>query len=220
MAKPADAPGLGPGPERGGGSSPLVRTTGGPATGTDAGAGRPEPFLHTFAVLDAEHCGQVVAALRREEDGWHAGQVGPRTAASVRPARAVAVRPASSVPVVAETVSRLDEFLATRPAVRDGRLQRGPVTLLRYGIGQRYAAHRDHGPGHPDRVLSCLLYLNDDFRGGATRFPVIARRVVPRAGTVVLFGARLLHEAEPVLEGEKYALVCWLSPSAGRTTGS
>ena len=63
--------------------------------------------------------------------------------------------------------------------------------------------------------MTCLLYLNDDFRGGATAFHQLPRStrpitepivVVPRAGDALCFRHEWLHEGRPVESGRKYVL--------------
>ena len=84
--------------------------------------------------------------------------------------------------------------------------------LYRYDPGQKFDRHFD---GYIERGGECshltlLIYLNDDFEGGQTRFfPFHLDREVtvgPRRGTAVVFLHRQLHEGAPVLRGRKYVL--------------
>ncbi len=95
-------------------------------------------------------------------------------------------------------------------------------SLMRYRKGGYYERHADSenrdadsGTWHKviDRDLSMLIYLNDDFEGGALSFYNLNYQVRPRAGAAVLFpsGHRYLHQAEPVTRGVRYALVSWAS---------
>ena len=83
------------------------------------------------------------------------------------------------------------------------------LRLYRYGPGERHGAHWDtvveleHGVRS---LLTLVFYLNDGFAGGDTDFPELSRRIVPRAGTALLFQHRILHEASEVLSGEKLVL--------------
>jgi hypothetical protein len=66
--------------------------------------------------------------------------------------------------------------------------------------------------------LTFLIYLNDDFMGGETRFyfpdvagsGLTARGVIPRAGSVLVFPqantAALIHEGSAVESGTKYVI--------------
>ena len=49
-----------------------------------------------------------------------------------------------------------------------------------------------------------MIYLNDDFEGGATILSGIS--VKPRRGMALVFIHELLHEGAPVTKGRKYVL--------------
>lgn len=86
--------------------------------------------------------------------------------------------------------------------------------LLRYGTGQRFGVHCDQMAGRHEgaRVLSLLVYLNDDYEGGELWFPRQQVTIKPQAGDVVLFPSNFCypHEAREVRSGRKYAVVTWL----------
>jgi predicted 2-oxoglutarate/Fe(II)-dependent dioxygenase YbiX len=83
----------------------------------------------------------------------------------------------------------------------------------RYDPGQRFAPHwdgafrRDTGE---ESELTFMVYLNDDFTGGETRFyhnsgePRLSVR--PERGTALVFVHRQLHEGAAVVNGRKYVL--------------
>lgn len=84
------------------------------------------------------------------------------------------------------------------------------LRLYRYAPGQRFAPHMDHWYQPSARaitLLTVLVYLNDGFEGGATRFAEqLDAVVVPAAGQAALFQHKVRHEGEPVRSGTKYAL--------------
>ena len=49
-----------------------------------------------------------------------------------------------------------------------------------------------------------MIYLNDDFEGGATRFMQAA--VKPVKGTALVFAHPLSHQGDPVTAGRKYVV--------------
>jgi predicted 2-oxoglutarate/Fe(II)-dependent dioxygenase YbiX len=51
--------------------------------------------------------------------------------------------------------------------------------------------------------------LNDDFAGGATAFAQPDIAISPLGGVAVVFSPVLLHRAEPVTSGTKYAITAW-----------
>lgn len=83
--------------------------------------------------------------------------------------------------------------------------------LLRYGEGQEYKAHSDAGPGI-NRVVSALIYLNEDYAGGELEFVNFGIKVKPKAGMMILFPSDFAyrHIAHPIRKGKKYSLVTWI----------
>nr|WP_315204865.1 2OG-Fe(II) oxygenase [uncultured Albidiferax sp.] len=84
------------------------------------------------------------------------------------------------------------------------------LRLYRYRPGQRFTPHMDHWyQSSPTRIslLTALVYLNEDFKGGETRFMEQVESVItPTTGSAVFFQHKVRHEGCEVLEGTKYAL--------------
>jgi hypothetical protein len=108
------------------------------------------------------------------------------------------------------------------------------LRVLRYDPGTYFAPHFDGNyvrtsqnwrwKGADERMdrkgetshVTCMLYLNDGFEGGATRFfgrdddcaeeEGNVADVVPVAGSVLLFEHHVLHEGCLLTDGRKYAL--------------
>jgi prolyl 4-hydroxylase len=101
--------------------------------------------------------------------------------------------------------------------------------VCRYEPGQFYRMHYDSGDEETlvhgvmgqssgPRVCTVLIYLNDVFRGGATRFPTLGIDVAPRKGCALVFFPAFtdggidpdgLHEALPAVE-RKYVCQVWV----------
>lgn len=81
--------------------------------------------------------------------------------------------------------------------------------LLKYETAGHLPAHQDQGVS--SRVLSVLLYLNDDYDGGEIEFKHSNIKFKPEAGSVVFFPSNFLyvHEVYPVTKGPRYALPNW-----------
>jgi len=60
-----------------------------------------------------------------------------------------------------------------------------------------------------DRVVSFVLYLNDDFKGGDLVFPFC--KFTPQKGYAIIFPSNWMypHKSEPIIEGTKYSVVTW-----------
>ncbi|TWT62808.1 prolyl hydroxylase family protein [Rubinisphaera italica] len=82
--------------------------------------------------------------------------------------------------------------------------------FYRYEFGQRFAPHYDgrYDRGNGERSeFSFLIYLNDDYEGGLTRFFEPERHSVwPKTGTALVFYHRQLHEGAMLESGVKYVL--------------
>lgn len=81
--------------------------------------------------------------------------------------------------------------------------------LLKYDTSGHLPAHQDQGIS--SRVLSVLLYLNDDYEGGEIEFRHSGLKFKPKAGSVLFFPSNFLyvHEVYPVTKGPRYALPNW-----------
>lgn len=94
------------------------------------------------------------------------------------------------------------------------------LQMLRYRPGQEYKPHFDAIPGFANqRVLTMLVWLNDDYEGGETLFMKNGRRLKGRAGDALLFrnaddrGRRdeaAAHAGLPVTRGEKLIASRWI----------
>ena len=95
-----------------------------------------------------------------------------------------------------------------------------PLQILRYRPGQEYRPHFDAIEGADNqRILTFLVYLNDDYRGGETRFESTGIEFKGRKGDGLLFrnantegqpDLRSQHTGLPVLKGEKFLASRWI----------
>jgi predicted 2-oxoglutarate/Fe(II)-dependent dioxygenase YbiX len=95
------------------------------------------------------------------------------------------------------------------------------LQVIRYRPGGFYGAHKDNpgGARSNHREITVVVYLNDDFRGGATSFTKLDYAYTPRAGYVLLFPSVYKHKAEAVVEGTKYVIAAWyVSGAPGAAT--
>ena len=67
------------------------------------------------------------------------------------------------------------------------------------------------GLSYAHRVLTWMIYLNEDFEGGETEFLDQTRRVKPTTGTMLIWPAGFTHthKGNLVLSGDKYILTGW-----------
>src|SRR5690606_38400 len=91
----------------------------------------------------------------------------------------------------------------------------------KYEKHQYFAPHRDGAfipKKNKSNIFSIVIFLNDDFAGGQTRFVSrmlsseedsvrlkdVLATVHPCTGSAVIFNHDMIHEGLPVLEGKKY----------------
>jgi prolyl 4-hydroxylase len=94
-----------------------------------------------------------------------------------------------------------------------------PLHILRYRPGQQYHPHHDWLPPPNRRVMTVLIYLNDDYEGGETAFPKAELQVRGRKGDALVFVSALPngdldplseHAGLPVTKGTKYLASRWI----------
>ena len=83
------------------------------------------------------------------------------------------------------------------------------MSFLRYEKGGYLPAHSDHGVS--SRTLSCVMYLNNDYKGGDIVFDHAKVTVSPEAGSIVFFPSNFVyvHEVMEITEGTRYAVPNW-----------
>ena len=83
------------------------------------------------------------------------------------------------------------------------------LRFYRYEAGQMFAPHVDgyyRRPNGEQSLLTWMIYLNDDFTGGETKFYGAEVEVKPETGMMLVFRHALLHEGAEVRAGRKYVL--------------
>jgi prolyl 4-hydroxylase len=94
------------------------------------------------------------------------------------------------------------------------------LQVLRYGPEQEYRPHVDAIAGMDNpRALTALVWLNDDYSGGETRFEDLGLSERGRTGDLLMFANilpdgspddRIRHSGAPVTEGVKYLASRWI----------
>lgn len=85
------------------------------------------------------------------------------------------------------------------------------MNFIRYGEGQHFQEHADHGWSYYCTVSS-VAYINDDYEEGGLNFGKLGIDIKPKAGDLYLFPSTYLfsHRAMPVKSGIKYSIVTML----------
>ena len=102
------------------------------------------------------------------------------------------------------------------------------VQVVRYDKHGKYDAHYDGDEcdgvcPYDQRLATMLVYLNDDFEGGHTHFPLLNASVVPQKGKALFFWVadadtrdlfeKTLHAGTPVSNGHKWIANQWIRPA-------
>jgi prolyl 4-hydroxylase len=172
-------------------------------------------------LLPPEVCDELIELGRRGRRAEVFDAAGYLTVGDERTNSAAAVNPAH--PAVAFARQRISQ--ATGMPV--GAME--VPAVLHYEVGQSFSPHFDFfdadAPGHKlrllrgQRLVTALVYLNDDYEGGETDFPRLGLKAKGRKGDAVYWanlGAdhqpdrRMLHAGLPPTRGEKWVLSQWI----------
>lgn len=167
------------------------------------------PLVFTIPdVLDLEECAQAIQRIE---------ELVPTDAPITTPAGFV-MRPDirnnkrvvfDDVPLAQLLYARVEAALPTHLCGMRKKAANERFRAYRYDVGHRFAPHYDGAfrrNSREESLLTLIVYLNDGFSGGHTRFLDFGIDVVPRPGLALVFQHRLLHEGCVVLTGTKYAL--------------
>ncbi len=154
----------------------------------------------------ADRCDEFIQ--RTEQIGYSAATIetdrGPRVVDFVRNNNRVIYK---NVALAYELWQQLEPFA---PKQRGNSYAFGLNELFRfyrYYPGQQFRKHRDQSyirSATEASYFTFMIYLNDDFRGGATTFDHL--EVKPKKGTALVFEHSLEHAGSEVVEGVKYVL--------------
>ena len=82
------------------------------------------------------------------------------------------------------------------------------INYVRYGVGQHFGIHTDHGFSY-NCTVSSVMYLNDEYEGGELWFPYLDIKIKPEYGDIVFFPSTFIyaHSSLPIISGKKYVAV-------------
>ena len=173
----------------------------------------PRVILFRAAVTEAE-CAHLMTCPEREfrpalvRDGRGGERANP-----VRTSEEATIHALIEDPAVHAINRRLGALTGTDAG------QGEQLQLLRYRPGQEYRPHVDWLDEDNRRVMTALIYLNEDYSGGETRFVKTGLEVKGRTGDVLVFhnlGADgrvdplSEHAGLPVRQGVKFIASRWI----------
>lgn len=157
-------------------------------------------------VLTAEECRDAIAFAERRgfEMAIIEAREGPRLDREMRSNDRVIV---DDIDMADHLWSRVAKFIPRRRYGRQALGLNERFRYYRYTPGQRFSWHydgsfeRDNGEAS---LLTFMMYLNDGYEGGTTRFEEL--EVAGKLGMALVFEHELLHEGAEVTMGVKYVL--------------
>jgi Rps23 Pro-64 3,4-dihydroxylase Tpa1-like proline 4-hydroxylase len=166
------------------------------------------PRIFAAPLFSPRETEAILAIAARHK--WHKARVRSQEEEHVvqRDQRTAGVLYKRDVPQLVTLLER--RVIAATDAIA-GRLALEGLQIVRYKPGGFYGVHKDNPGGERDnrRETTVVVYLNDDFTGGATKFTKLDFAFTPRAGYVLLFPSRYKHQAQRVSEGTKYIIAAW-----------
>jgi prolyl 4-hydroxylase len=116
-------------------------------------------------------------------------------------------------PLAAKWYERLMPFMPPKRSVWNVCGLNERFRYYRYEVGQYFAPHFDGCFRRSDveeSLFTFMIYLNDDFEGGETKFYLdngqLRTSVKPVRGMALVFWHSQLHEGAPVEKGRKYVV--------------
>jgi prolyl 4-hydroxylase len=118
-----------------------------------------------------------------------------------------------SVPMAQQLYERAEPFLPKTRLVFQLCGLNERLRFYRYDVGQKFAHHVDgcfRRSDQEESLFTFMVYLNDDFEGGETKFYDQRHRlhlsVKPEKGKALIFWHNQVHEGAPVEKGRKYVV--------------
>lgn len=92
------------------------------------------------------------------------------------------------------------------------------IQCVKYDKNEQFKLHIDSSDENR-RTDTILIYLNDNFVGGETFFPIMNNKIIPKKGEAIHFVSRennfdkliSIHAGLPIISGTKYACNIWFS---------
>lgn len=185
--------------------------------------------IHLIRLLSPEFCKHFVEARWAEQERWV--QAVTHYELEAEGAGKGVDKDLWDALVMPETVENACRFVEVRRRIEEGLaewldptkdnyLKLGVLVLARYGQGGHLRVHADAMP-HINRFRrwSLVLFLNDDFEGGTTSFPLLGTEYRGSAGQALLFPSHYVHRGERVVSGHKFVLVFFLGDPATAPPG-
>lgn len=110
-----------------------------------------------------------------------------------------------------ETSEAINQLLLPKLSKYDIKSLPPQFNLLKYEVGHQFKKHKDISERNKHRVKTLIIQLSDGYKGGELIIWDKEEMICDKEkGNMILFPAKWLHEARPVLEGIRYSMVYFL----------
>lgn len=122
-------------------------------------------------------------------------------------AKVFGLKTCSMTDIVVDYIKRIADKVIVK---HDADIVTQSATLGIWYTGSSCPLHTDN-PNTWNNMLthSSVVYLNEDFEGGALRFPEYDVEYSPKTGDLVIFKADIQHEVTTITSGKRYTLALW-----------
>ena len=83
----------------------------------------------------------------------------------------------------------------------------GEFMFSKYKLNSHIKPHSDTGIYSTNRLMTCVLYLNEEFEGGELYFPDFGYEYKPKQGDIISFWSEYSHGVKKLTNGERYCVV-------------
>ena len=194
-----------------------------PPPAEHAGAPSPAPVLVAPRIFEPELCRELIGLHQTQGSAFTGvmrdrGEVTVAVMDELKRRRDLVIEDAAlQAAIRARLERRLFPLIARAFAFEATRIERYLVSCYAAADGGVFHPHRDNVTFQTaHRKFACSLNLNDDFEGGDLRFPEFGDQAYrPPVGGAVVFACGLLHEAQKVTAGRRYAFLPFFTDEAG-----
>ncbi|GAA3794066.1 hypothetical protein GCM10022600_14220 [Qipengyuania pelagi] len=149
-----------------------------------------------------------------KSDVWHGRMINPRS------------MPPKILKLMEKIRRRTARHIAADYGITDP-IYADTLQLVRWRVGDDQAAHADceEPDGSPNqfpwRAFASIIYLNDEYEGGAIHFPKLGLRPELKPGLLAYFPstANYLHGVEKITAGERFTFSCFYTFDKRRHDG-
>jgi prolyl 4-hydroxylase len=129
-----------------------------------------------------------------------------------------------SHPEINRIINTLEDYISLETELEVVNQER--LHVIKYEQGGEYQPHWDYfkeGDNRlnqsGNRIYTFIFYLNDNFKGGGTKFTLLDKVIEPKKGKLIFWnnlnenGSRNIvskHAGLPVDDGEKWIMTCWV----------